>query len=194
MCVNVMLWFDIDSLCVNIICIAFKIGKSGDFSHLLDKKKPKNYIDKLKIMKEKFKSEYYTILKENKKCDNIANKTLKELKKLPNSFYGLPKFTLSSNDKTYTHSSQIIPKRMSQTHRQLLASKEKRRSQWIESGKCNINLTIKSKSIQFQRIFPKLSQNLMFTKKRAYPYYQRATKLPPLMLQKRQEAYNNETL
>ena len=32
MCVNVMLWFDIDSLCVNIICIAFKIGKSGDFS------------------------------------------------------------------------------------------------------------------------------------------------------------------
>ena len=32
----------------------------------------------------------------------------------------------------------------------------------------------------------------MFTKKRAFPYYQRATNPPPLILKKRQEVYNNE--
>ena len=90
------------------------------FSHLLDKKKTKNYNEKIKIMKEKFKTEYKDLLKENQKCDNLANSTLKDLQQLPTSFYGLPKYILALNDKIFTHSTQIIPKIMSQSQKQFL--------------------------------------------------------------------------
>ena len=77
-------------------------------------------------------------------------------------------------------------------HTFYLNTHQKKRSEWFFSPLVDTINTLLSNSIFFQRIFPKLSQSLIFTKKRVFNFYLKENlRISPHTLQNRRKAYNN---
>ena len=163
------------------------------YSHLLDATVLNNSQRiKLEKMKKLYKNKYLTILKNNQHCDNIASSIRYHIIDPPIDHIGLPALIYKYNNAPFTSINKTISNFLYNLNSSYLLNHQKKRSEWFFSPLVNTTLTLKSPHIQFQNIFPKLSQSLVFTKQRAFNHYLKENlKLPPHTLIKRRNAYNN---
>ena len=143
------------------------------YSHLLDTKPPPNHQKKLIIMKQTFKSNTESILTNNKICDNLTTNIKFNLSPIPPNHPGLPQTFYSYQNTPYFAVSIPIKLSLTNIHKNYLKLHCPKRLDWFFSDNCEKYTTTNSEHIAFQNILPKLSQSLMFTKERAFHFYQK---------------------
>ena len=142
-------------------------------------------------MQATFKERTHPILMNNQICDHLASNERHQLTQIPLDHPGLPNIFFIYQNNIFTSVNTPLTLALLTCHKTYLQVHSPKRLDWLFSDQCDSFTTTHTDIIPFQNILPKLTQSLIFTKERAFSFYQKDfLSLPPHILQKRRTVYN----